>query len=186
MPFSFYPLDIPEVIGIDYRRFADDRGYFAETYKRSDFVAAGIAEDFVQDNFSYSRRGAVRGLHYQKNPMAQGKLVMVAVGTIFDVAVDIRRGSPSFGRWVGRELSTQNGAMLYIPPGFAHGFSVLSDEAVVVYKVTREYAAELDRGIIFSDPELGIPWSVPDPLVSPKDAAWPPLREADNDYNYGR
>jgi len=118
--------------------------------------------------------------------MAQGKLVMVAAGTIFDVAVDIRRGSPSFGHWVGRELSTQNGAMLYIPPGFAHGFSVLSNEAVVVYKVTREYAAELDRGIIFSDPELGIPWSVPDPLVSPKDAAWPPLRKADIDYNYGR
>ncbi|MDI9569798.1 MAG: dTDP-4-dehydrorhamnose 3,5-epimerase [Pseudomonadota bacterium] len=186
MPFRFYPLEIPEVIGIEYRSFADKRGFFAETYKRSDFVAAGIAEDFVQDNLSFSSRGAVRGLHYQKNPMAQGKLVMVAAGRIFDVALDIRRGSPTFGRWVGKELSARNGVMLYIPPGFAHGFSVLSDEAVVMYKVTKEYAPELDRGIIFNDPELGIPWSAPDPLVSPKDAAWPPLAEADINYHYGR
>ncbi len=184
MPFQFRPLEIPEVILVETKRFADVRGYFAETYKHSDFAAAGIAVSFVQDNFSFSRHGAVRGLHYQKDPAAQGKLVMACVGEIFDVAVDIRRGSPTFGNWVGTILSAGNGLMLYIPPGFAHGFSVLSNEAVVSYKVTKEYSAALDRGIIYNDPELAIDWQIADPLLSLKDAALPRLADADIDFVY--
>ncbi len=184
MPFQFQPLDIPDVILIEARHFNDPRGYFAETYKYSDFAAAGISVPFVQDNFSFSRRGAIRGLHYQKDPAAQGKLVMACTGEIFDVAVDIRRGSPTFGRWTGTRLSAQNGLMLYIPPGFAHGFSVLSEEAVVAYKVTQEYAAALDRGIIYDDPDIAVAWSVADPLLSPKDAALPRLRDADINFVY--
>ncbi|MBP8979822.1 MAG: dTDP-4-dehydrorhamnose 3,5-epimerase [Syntrophobacterales bacterium] len=184
MPFDFRPLEIPEVILVEAKRFPDARGYFAESYKHSEFAAAGIAVSFVQDNFSFSRRGAVRGLHYQKDPAAQGKLVMACTGEIYDVAVDIRRGSPTYGKWVGKILSAQNGLMLYIPPGFAHGFSVLSTDAVVSYKVTREYAAALDRGIIFDDPELAIDWQVADPLLSPKDAALPRLADADIDFVY--
>ena len=117
MPFDFRPLEIPEVILVEAKRFPDARGYFAESYKHSEFAAAGIAVSFVQDNFSFSRRGAVRGLHYQKDPAAQGKLVMACTGEIYDVAVDIRRGSPTYGKWVGKILSAQNGLMLYIPPG---------------------------------------------------------------------
>lgn len=184
MPFKFSKLDIPEVILIEARQFPDERGFFAETYKLSDFIAAGVPELFVQDNFSFSKRGAIRGLHYQKNPMAQGKLVMVCCGEIFDVAVDIRQGSSTFGRWVGHKLTAANGVMLYIPPGFAHGFSVLSAEAVVSYKVTKEYTADLDRGIIWNDPDIGIPWNVEVPLLSPKDAALPLLREADSNFTY--
>ncbi|HAJ28494.1 MAG TPA: dTDP-4-dehydrorhamnose 3,5-epimerase [Syntrophus sp. (in: bacteria)] len=184
MPFKFSRLDIPEIILIEARSFPDERGYFAETYKQSEFAAAGIQELFVQDNFSFSKRGTIRGLHYQKEPMAQGKLVMVCSGEIFDVAVDIRQGSPTFGHWVGHKLTTANGMMLYIPPGFAHGFSVLSEVAVVSYKVTKEYAAALDRGIIWNDPEIDIPWQVKVPLISPKDAALPRLREADCNFSY--
>lgn len=184
MPFKFSRLEIPEVILIEAGRFADERGYFAETYKLSDFTAAGVPGLFVQDNFSSSKRGAIRGLHYQKEPMAQGKLVMVCHGEIFDVAVDIRNGSPTFGRWVGKKLTTANGMMLYIPPGFAHGFSVLSAEAVVSYKVTKEYAADLDRGIIWNDTDIDIPWHVEVPLLSTKDASLPRLRDADINFIY--
>jgi len=184
MPFKFSQLKIPEVILIEARQFPDERGYFAETYKLGDFIAAGIPELFVQDNFSSSKRGTIRGLHYQKEPMAQGKLVMVCYGEIFDVAVDIRQGSPTFGRWVGEKLTTKNGFMLYIPPGFAHGFSVLSAEAVVSYKVTKEYTAALDRGIVWNDPDIDIPWHVEAPLLSPKDAALPCLRKADCNFIY--
>jgi dTDP-4-dehydrorhamnose 3,5-epimerase len=184
MPFSFSRLKIPEVILIEARQFPDERGYFAETYKLSAFIAAGVPELFVQDNFSSSKRGSIRGLHYQKEPMAQGKLVMVCSGEIFDVAVDIRQGSPTFGHWVGHKLTTANGMMLYIPPGFAHGFSVLSEEAIVSYKVTKEYAADLDRGIIWNDPDIAIPWHVETPLLSSKDAALPRLRETDCNFIY--
>lgn len=184
MPFVFSALEIPEVILIEARHFPDERGFFAETYKYSDFAAAGIAAAFVQDNLSFSHYGAVRGLHYQKEPMAQGKLVTVCIGEIFDVAVDIRKGSPTFGRWAGKKLSARNGLMLYIPPGFAHGFSVMSPEAVVSYKVTKEYSAALDRGILFNDPEIGIPWGIETPRLSPKDAALPLLKDGDINFFY--
>lgn len=185
MPFDFQPLTIPDVVLIAVREFADDRGFFMETYKHSAFAANGIAACFVQDNYARSRRGVLRGLHYQLNPAAQGKLVAVLQGEAFDVAVDIRKGSPTYGRWVGEVLSAENRRMLYIPPGFAHGYCVLTDAADMAYKVTAEYAPDLDRGIRWNDPAIGIDWPVSDPILSAKDAALPNLEEADNNFRYG-
>lgn len=182
MPFKFHRLEIPDLILIEGQRFDDDRGFFAETYKMSQFVPYGISSPFVQDNWSHSIRGVLRGLHYQKHPKAQGKLVMVLRGQIFDVAVDIRKGSPTYGQWAGVTLKAEELRMLYVPPGFAHGFCVLSDEADVLYKVTAEYSPELDRGIIWNDPEIGIRWPIVDPLLSAKDAQLPLLRDADNNF----
>lgn len=182
MPFEFRRLAIPEIISIEPQSFADDRGFFLETYQRSAFTAVGISEDFVQDNLSHSFKGVIRGLHYQKHPRAQGKLVMVIKGEIFDVAVDIRLGSHTYGQWVGKTLGAGDSSMLYIPMGFAHGFCVLSPEADVLYKVTAEYAPELDRGIIWNDPDIGIQWPVAEPILSAKDARLPPLREADHNF----
>ena len=184
MPFQFKRLEIPEVILIEPKVFQDERGFFMETYKYSDFAAFGIAERFVQDNHSRSVKGVLRGLHYQNPPHAQGKLIRVVVGEIFDVAVDIRKGSPTYGKWVGVKLSAENRRMLYIPPGFAHGFCVLSDVAEVVYKVTAEYAPECEAGIIWNDPGIGIEWPIKHPIISSKDAQWPTLREAVNGFNY--
>lgn len=182
MPFKFHGLGIPGLILIEGQRFHDERGFFAETYKISQFEAHGISSPFVQDNWSHSVRGVLRGLHYQKQPKAQGKLVMVLRGEIFDVAVDIRKGSPTYGQWVGVGLRAEEPHMLYVPPGFAHGFCVLSDEADVLYKVTTEYSPELDRGVIWNDPEIGIQWPISDPLLSAKDAQLPSLRNADNNF----
>jgi len=183
MPFTFHPLQLPEVILIEPRVFADERGYFLETYKYSEFAANGIPDIFVQDNHSRSIRGVLRGLHFQNPPKAQGKLVRVVRGAIFDVAVDIRPSSPTFGEWVGETLSEENQRMLYIPPGFAHGFLVLSAVADVTYKVTEEYAPELDSGIIWNDPTIAIPWPLESPpILSAKDAALPPLLRADNRF----
>lgn len=184
MPFTFRSLDIPEVVLIEARAFGDDRGYFVETYKRSDFVANGVAEHFVQDNCSHSTYGVLRGLHFQKDPAAQGKLVSVVRGRIFDVAVDLRRGSPWFGRWVAEELSADNHRLLYVPPGFAHGFCALSEEADVVYKVTAEYAPAEDRGVCWHDPTIGVRWPVERPSLSPKDAVLPTLDAADINFSY--
>ncbi len=184
MPFRFSALEIPDVILIESTTFEDPRGCFVETYKRSEFLKAGIADVFVQDNYSSSARGVLRGLHYQKAPQAQEKLVMVITGEIFDVAVDIRRGSPTFGRWTSATLSAKTRRMLYVPVGFAHGFCVLSDRADVVYKVTAEYAADLDRGILWNDPELGIAWPVQTPILSSRDARLSRFCDADNDFIY--
>lgn len=184
MGFRFRRLDIPEVVLIEAQPLEDHRGFFMESYKRSDFSANAIQELFVQDNYSHSLRRVLRGLHYQKHPKAQAKLVVVLRGGIFDVAIDIRKGSPTYGGWVGTTLSAKECRMLYIPVGFAHGFCVLSDEADVLYKVTEEYNPELDRGIIWNDPEIGIRWPINDPILSPKDAQLPPLRTADNDFLY--
>jgi dTDP-4-dehydrorhamnose 3,5-epimerase len=151
-------------------------------YKRSEFARNGIAAAFVQDNLSHSVRGVLRGLHYQKRAVAQAKLVSVIRGEIFDVAVDIRKGSPTYGRSVSTVLSRANGRMLYVPEGFAHGFCVLSDEADVLYKVTAEYSPENERGILWSDPQLGIDWPVKEPILSQRDANLPLLRDADNDF----
>jgi dTDP-4-dehydrorhamnose 3,5-epimerase len=179
MPFNFKRLEIPDVILIEPRIFPDERGFFMESYKYSDFAAFGIKEQFVQDNQSRSTRGVLRGLHYQKAPKAQGKLVRVVVGEIFDVGVDIRQGSPTYGKWVGEQLSAENKRMLYIPPGFAHGFCVLSELADVTYKVTEEFSPEHDEGIIWNDPDIGVDWPIENPIVSTKDAALPTLRGAD-------
>lgn len=179
MPFKFARLAIPDVIFIEPAVFPDERGFFMESYKYSDFAAFGIKEHFVQDNHSRSMKGVLRGLHFQTPPKAQGKLVRVVVGEIFDVAVDIRKRSPSYGKWVGERLSAENKRMLYIPPGFAHGFCVLSDTAEVLYKTTEEYAPEHDAGIIWNDPKIGIHWPIEHPLLAKKDVALPRLSEAD-------
>ncbi len=160
--------------------FNDPRGYFLETYHAEKYADAGIVGPFVQDNFSHSVRGTLRGLHYQFR-RAQGKLVMALDGLVFDVAVDIRRGSPTFGQWVGVELSGENKRQLYIPPGFAHGFCVLSDTADVLYKCTDVYSPANERGIIWNDPTLAIAWPITEPLVSQKDRGYPTLREMHKD-----
>ncbi len=186
MPFSFKRLDIPDVILVEPKAFEDERGFFMETYKASEFKENGIGYDFAQDNHSRSQKGVLRGLHYQLRPMEQGKLVRCVRGRIWDVAVDIRKGSPWFGKWVAVELSEENKLMLWVPPGFAHGFVALEDETEVVYKVTKEYAPELDRGIIWSDPDIGIEWPVENPVLSEKDSRLPTLKEAENNFVYER
>ena len=185
MSFKFHRLEIPDVVLVEAVSFADDRGFFAETYKMSPFAAHGISLTFVQDNLSHSVQGVLRGLHYQKHPKAQGKLIMVLRGRIFDVAVDIRVGSPTYRRWVGVVLSAEDFRLLYVPVGFAHGFCVLSEQADVLYKVTEEYAPELDRGIVWNDPAIGIQWPVAEPILSPKDAQLPLLCDADNNLKIG-
>ena len=169
MPCTFTKTEIPDVVLVEPRVFPDDRGFFLEYYKQSEFVANGITDPFVQDNHSRSTKGVLRGLHYQLEPAAQGKLVRCIEGSIWDVAVDIRKTSPTFGQWVGYELSCDNKNMLYIPPGFAHGFITLSDTAEITYKVTAEYAPECDRSIIWNDEQIAIQWPLQDVLVSDKD-----------------
>lgn len=169
--------ELPGVLLLDSRVFHDDRGFFVETFSTAELKGTGIPESFAQDNHSRSTRRVLRGLHYQlKRP--QGKLIHVARGKIFDVAVDIRRGSPTFGEWIGVELSDDNLFSLWIPEGFAHGFCVLSDVADVIYKCTALYDAADDRGIAWDDPEIGITWPIESPIVSPKDSAHPRLSTA--------
>jgi len=184
MAFKFQRLEIPDVVLIEARALEDERGSFVESYKRSVFSANGIDATFVQDNYSHSVRGVLRGLHYQKPPKAQAKLVTVLQGEIFDVAVDIRQGSPTHGRWVGMFLAAKECRLLYVPVGFAHGFCVLSEAADVLYKVTAEYAPELDRGIIWNDGDLAIRWPIEKPTVSLRDAKLPPLKSLGNDFLY--
>jgi len=184
MPFRFVKTEIPEVVIIEPRVFADERGFFMETYKRSEFAALGIGEIFVQVNRSKSPKGILRGLHYQKQPQAQGKLVHALAGEIFDVAVDIRQGAPTFGRSVIIELSSENKRMLYVPAGFAHGFCVVSDDAEVSYMTTAEYAPECEAGIRWDDPDLAIDWPIASPRLSQRDRLWPCLKDADNNFCY--
>lgn len=175
MPFSFERLAIPDVILIAPRVFNDTRGFFIETYKRSEFAAAGVSDVFVQENHSCSERGVLRGLHFQRPPHAQAKLVRVLSGQVFDVAVDLRPDSPTSGRWVGVSLSAADRKLLYIPPWCAHGFCVLSDRAEVVYLASTEYAPDHESGVMWNDPALGIDWPVRAPIVSERDQRWPPF-----------
>ncbi len=184
MSFQIKPLSIPEVVLVETRTSPDNRGHFREVFKASVFARLGLPANFAQDNLSHSVRGVLRGLHYQKDPGAQGKYLSVVHGEIYDVAVDLRRGSPNYGRWVGVELSATNGCMLYVPPGFAHGFCVLSDTASVLYKVTTEWNGALEAGVRWDDPEIGVAWPVTDPILSAKDAALPALKDADNNFVY--
>jgi len=184
MPFDFTPLEIPDVVLVRPGRFEDERGFFQESFRSSAFAAAGIDATFIQDNLARSRGRVLRGLHYQLPPAAQGKLVGVTVGSVFDVAVDLRVGSPWFGKWVGRTLSAELRELLWIPPGFAHGYVVLGDSADVSYKVTAEFDPELDRGILWNDPAIGIAWPEADPVMSDKDRAQPLLADADNPFRY--
>ena len=168
MPLKFIETKIPGVIIIEPVVFNDSRGYFLETYHYNKYTENGLKVSFVQDNHSHSVKGTLRGLHYQLNH-AQGKLLYTVKGEIFDVAVDIRKSSPTFGKWVGAVLSGENKRQLYVPPGFAHGFCVLSEEADVTYKCTDFYAPDDEYGIIWNDPDIGIDWPVKDPVLSDKD-----------------
>ena len=185
MPFNFTRLALPEVVLIEPRLSKDNRGFFRETFKFSDFVEFGLPTHFMQGNHSHSVHGVVRALHYQKNPQAQGKLLTAIHGEIFDVAVDIRKGSPTYGQWIGEVLSGENGHMLWVPEGFAHGFCVLSEAADLSYQVTAEWSPTLETGIAWDDPTIGIQWPVASPVLSARDAALPPLSEADNNFAYG-
>jgi dTDP-4-dehydrorhamnose 3,5-epimerase len=177
---KFHPTPLPGVVLVEPTVFSDPRGFFMETYHAPKFAEAGISEAFVQDNHSRSVQDTLRGLHYQiERP--QGKLVRVVAGEVFDVAVDIRRGSPTFGRWHGVNLSADNRLQLYVPPGFAHGFCVVSDTADVIYKCTDVYAPKGERTIRWDDPELAVAWPVARPLLSEKDAAAPTLAEMADD-----
>lgn len=176
----FIRTQIPDVILIEPKVFSDERGFFLESYQKNRFAEAGIALDFVQDNHSKSQQGTLRGLHYQIQ-QAQGKLVRVVSGEIFDVAVDIRKNSPTFGKWVGDYLSAENRRMLWVPPGFAHGFYVTSAEAEVLYKATDYYAPQWERSIVWNDPTIGVKWPIgnAEPILSPKDAAGKSFGEAE-------
>jgi dTDP-4-dehydrorhamnose 3,5-epimerase len=178
---NIVPLSIPDVQRIEPKVFGDSRGFFMETFQAKEFSAAGIPTQFVQDNHSGSRQGILRGLHYQiRQP--QGKLFRVIVGAVYDVAVDLRRSSPTFGRWVGELLSAENKYQLWIPVGFAHGFYVISEWAEVTYKTTDFYAPEWERSLLWSDPEMAISWPILEgtvPSLSAKDAVGKPLSQAD-------
>lgn len=168
---------LPGVLLIEPKVHGDDRGFFFESYQSSRYQAAGIPAAFVQDNLSRSVKGTLRGLHFQE-PNGQGKLVQVLRGAVYDVAVDVRRSSPHFGQWVGVELTESNHHQLWVPPGFAHGFCVLSESADFLYKCTSLYSPESERGVAWNDPALAIDWPIRQPLLSPKDAAAPLLRDA--------
>ncbi len=175
--------ELPGVLIVEPQVFADRRGFFLESYNQQRYAEHGIDVAFVQDNHSRSARGTLRGLHYQAPP-GQGKLVRVVAGEVFDVAVDIRRGSPTYGRWVGVTRSAENHRQLYVPTGFAHGFCVVSESADFLYKVTSYYAPAEERGIAWDDPALGIEWPVQDPILSDRDRHHPPLAEAPREYVY--
>ena len=178
------PLELPELIELTPRRFGDDRGFFSEVWNHARFAEAGIPTQFVQDNVSLSRsKGVLRGLHFQTPPAAQAKLVRVSRGSIFDVGVDIRRSSPTFGRWAGVVLSAEKWNQLYVPEGFAHGFVTLEDDTEVTYKVSAAYCPEHDRSIRFDDPAIGIDWPLDgEPVLSDKDAKAPLLADVETGF----
>jgi len=187
MNFAFRALDLPGVIEVTPKKFGDDRGFFSEVWNEDKYAEGGISEQWVQDNHSVSAvPGTLRGLHYQLPPYAQAKLVRVARGRVFDVAVDIRKGSPHFGKWVGIEISAEKWNQLYIPAGFAHGFMTLEADTEFLYKVSGQYSADHDRSIRYDDPEIAIDWPLDglDVMLSEKDRAAPALKDADITFVY--
>lgn len=182
MPFEFIPTNLEGLVKIHPTRFDDERGWFQESYQYSQFSDAGISVSFVQDNHSCSQAGTLRGLHYQLDPCAQGKLIRVVSGRVYDVAVDIRRSSPTFGRWYGMIISAENAEMLWVPRGFAHGFLALENNTQLLYKCTVEYNQNYERAVRWDDPDIGIEWPVVNNkkfLLSPKDAASPLLQDVE-------
>lgn len=175
-------LDIEGLFFLTTDVFYDSRGYFLETFNETRYAELGIADKFVQDNLSFSKKGVLRGLHYQAPPFGQGKLVSVLSGKVLDVAVDIRASSPTFGKYIAVELSEENHRQLFVPVGFAHGFVVLSDTALFAYKCTNVYSKENDRGILWNDPALGIDWQIENPIVSEKDQRHPLLADIAKEY----
>jgi dTDP-4-dehydrorhamnose 3,5-epimerase len=184
MPFAIRPTEIPAILEIESPVHGDSRGFFTEIFNAERWQPEGFNESFQQDNLSCSARGTMRGLHYQIEPHGQGKLVRCLRGSVFDVAVDIRRGSPHFGRWVGRTLTGANGLAMWVPAGFAHGFLVLEDETLALYKCTSCYAPAAERSILYNDPAIGIAWPIPALHFSPKDLAAPTLAKADYNFVY--
>ncbi len=176
--------DIPGLLIIEPQVFADERGFFLEAYNRDRYRDAGIPDVFIQDNLSLSKKGVLRGLHYQAPPMAQGKLVSVLQGAVLDVAVDIRFGSPTFGRHAAVELSASNHKQFWIPAGFAHAFLALEDDTLFTYKCTNLYSKEHDRGVLWNDPAIGIQWPIEAPLVSPKDQQQPLLEAIAREFEF--
>jgi len=188
MTLSFESLDIPAVKVIRPRKYGDDRGFFSETFSKRDFAEVGIDVEFVQDNHSLSRaKGVLRGLHYQLPPFAQDKLVRVTRGRVFDVAVDVRKGSPTYAHWVGVELSAEKWNQLFVPKGFAHAYLTLEPDTEFLYKVSNHYAPECIQSIRFDDPAIGIAWpgDASDFILSPKDANAPVLANANNPFVFG-
>lgn len=179
---KFIKTYIEGVIIIEPDVFYDDRGFFFESFSKEKYKKEGFDFTFVQDNISKSADGTIRGLHYQVGEFAQGKLCQVISGKVFDVAVDIRFGSPTFGKFVGVELSDENHRQFWLPPGFAHGFSVLSDEAIFMYKCTNYYSKKDERAILYNDPDIGIDWKVETPIVSEKDLLAKKFKEIEKDF----
>jgi len=180
--------EIPGLMIITSEIHQDSRGYFMESYRRSDYRKAGIEVEFLQDNILLSKRGTIRGLHYQLEPHAQGKLLWAVTGKIFEVAVDIRKGSPTFGRWIGVVLTPESGKQFWIPPGFAAGMTALEDNSLLAYKTTNEYSKPHERGIRWNDPEIGIVWPS-DPsemIISEKDQHQPLLKDAEINFIYNK
>ncbi len=177
MPSTFTPTQFPEVFLVEPRVYRDARGFFFESFKQSEFTKQGLEGRFVQENYSYSAAKVIRGLHFQKPPKAQLKLVRVVAGEIWDVVVDIRPESPQFGQWHAELLSAENCKQLYIPAGFAHGFKVVSDGATVLYRTNEEYAPDFEGGITWQDPRIQIPWNVDSPVISDRDQTLPTLEE---------
>ena len=176
---------LPGVVIVEPQVFGDHRGYFMETYSTKAFADIGITNEFVQDNQSFTaQKGTLRGIHFQNAPMAQAKLVRVTRGAVLDVAVDLRKGSPTYRQWVGVELSAENKRMLFIPRGFGHGFVTLTDDVEFCYKVDNLYSREHDRGIRFDDPEIGVEWGVSAPVLSQKDETSPLLVNSDCNFVY--
>jgi len=185
MPFTFKRLAIPDVVLITPQVFPDNRGHFMELYVHDDFAQFGIDRDFARDARSLSKKGVVRGLHYQLNPYAQAKTMQIASGKMFVIAVDIRRGSPHFGKWVGETLSQENRNILWIPEGFAAGAMSLEDDSVMNYKIAGKYSTEHARGIRWNDPDIGIEWPLKiDPIISERDANYPLLKDAEINFEY--
>jgi dTDP-4-dehydrorhamnose 3,5-epimerase len=184
MPVEFRKTEIADVLEVKPGLFEDDRGFFTEIYSQPVWKAKGFDEIFVQDNLSGSRKGTLRGMHYQLSAHGMGKLVRVVQGSVFDVAVDLRKGSPSFGKWVGRTLSGEDSAALWIPAGFAHGFMALEDDTLVWYKCTSTHAPDAERSLNYNDPAVGIEWPLEPSVISSKDAGAPLLADAEYDFIY--
>ncbi len=185
MPFNFIRKEIPDVMVVIPKSFSDERGFFFENYKSSEFHKNSISYDFVQDNTSFSDSNVLRGLHFQTPPYEQGKLVRVVIGEILDVAVDIRNGSPTYGKWVSEILTGDNKKMLWVPPGFAHGFLTRS-KSLVHYKVTKEYNKDSEGGLLWNDEDLNINWNNTEIGLSAKDKLWPTLNQLKSPFEYGK
>jgi len=184
MDVTISETDISGVLTVETQRFQDDRGYFTESYSKDVWNKHGFTQIFVQDNISKSRKGTLRGMHYQLEPDGMGKLVRCVTGAIFDVAVDLRKNSPTFGKWVGRELNEGNNLCLWVPIGFAHGFVALEDDTIVHYKCTEHHAPESERALSYRDPDIAIKWPIEPTVVSEKDETAPLLKDADTNFTW--